>query len=424
MTTWRLVGREILYHRGNFLLSVVGVLVAAACVVAAISLLDRYDRRSEQRAAAQAVELERKMADLKDDYRKIGLRLGFNVLIVPKNQNMADFYADDFAAKMMPEAYAQALAKTGVATLNHVLPILQQKTKWPEQRRTIQLVGTRGEIALFGKGRKTALQQPVPPGHVAVGYELHRSLKLAAGDQIMLRGRRFTVSTLQTQRGNQDDITLWITLAEAQELLGKKGRINAILALECTCAPNRLGQVRQEIASILPDTQVIEFSSRALARAEARNRAATVARESIAREKHSRAQQRQERERLFAILVPLIIVASGVWVGLLALSNVRSRGSEIGILRALGVPTRRVLILFLARAGVIGLAGAGLGFAVGWLGSWFGEQIASGGPRLGSLFDPLLLALVLALTPALSALVSWLPALWAAQIDPAKTLRS
>jgi ABC-type lipoprotein release transport system permease subunit len=206
--------------------------------------------------------------------------------------------------------------------------------------------------------------------------------------------------------------------------LGKKGQINAILALECTCAADRLGEVREEIAKILPDTQVIEFSSRALARAEARNRAATEARESVDREKQSRALQRQERERLFAILAPLVIGVSAVWVGLLALGNVRSRVNEIGILRALGVPTRRVLVLFLVRAVLLGLVGAGLGFAVGWLGTWFGEQSTSAGPPLGALFDPRLFAWVLVLTPAFSAMVSWLPALWAAQIDPAKTLRS
>jgi putative ABC transport system permease protein len=424
MPTWRLIRREIFYHRGNSLLSLLGILAAAACVVAAISLLDRYDRRTERRAAAQEIDLGEKMAVLEDDYRKISLGLGFNVLIVPKDQNMADFYADDFASKLMPEAYAETLVKAGVVTLNHILPILQQKIKWPERERTIQLVGTRGEIALLGKGRVNALQEPVRAGHVAAGYELHRSLKLAIGDKLALNGRQFTVSTLQAQRGNQDDITLWINLAEAQELLNKKGQINAILALECTCAADRLGQIREEIARILPDTQVIEFSSRALARAEARNRAASEARDSIQREQQARAQQRGERERLFAILAPLVIGACAVWVGLLALSNVRGRVSEIGILRALGVPTGRILVLFLLRAALIGLVGAALGFAVGWLGSWLGEEIASRGPRLGALFNPRLLALVMLLTPALSVMVSWLPALWASQIDPAKTLRS
>ena len=423
MSTWHLVLREIAYRKANFLLSVVAVLVAVACVVAAVSLLGRYDLRTEQRAAEQETELRQKMAVLEDDYRKITLHLGFNLLILPKDQNLADFYAEDFASKFMPEDYAERLVRAKVASINHVLPILQQKLKWPEQERTIQLVGTRGEIALVSKGRRTALLDPVPKGHVVVGHELHRGLKLKVGDQITLSGKQLTVSMLQPPRGNQDDITLWINLPEAQDLLGKKGQINAIQALECNCETNRLGVIRADIARVLPDTQVIEFSSQALARAEARNRAAAEAHESIDRDSANRAVQRQEREGLFAVLVPLVIGACAVWAGLLALGNVRSRVGEIGILRALGVPTRRVLAVFLARAVLIGLLGAGLGFAAGWLGSWHGEERFSGGPPLGPLFQLPLCIMVLALTPLFSALVTWLPALWATQLDPADSLR-
>ena len=423
MTIWRLILREIVCRKTNFLLSTLAVRVAVGSVVAAISLLDRYAIRGEQRAAEQQVELQKKMAVLEDDYRKIMLGLGFNVLILPKDQNLADFYSEDFASKLMPENYAERLVQARVVSINHVLPILQQKLKWPERERTIQLVGTRGEIALMAKGRKTALLDPVLPGHVVVGYELHRSLKLAVGDKIELCKRPLTVSALQPQRGNQDDITLWINLREAQQILGKEGRINAIQALECNCAADRLGQIRNDIGRVLPDTQVIEFSSQALARAEARNRAATEAHESIEREQEGRAAAARQRERLFAVLAPLVIGACAVWAGLLALGNVRSRTGEIGILRALGVPTRRILAILLIRAALIGLVGASIGFAVGWLGSWFGENRISGGPPLEALFDPRLFTMVLVLTPIFSALISWLPAIWAAQLDPADSLR-
>jgi predicted lysophospholipase L1 biosynthesis ABC-type transport system permease subunit len=423
MTIWRLILREIVCRKTNFLLSTLAVLVAVGSVVAAISLLDRYAIRGEQRAAEQQVELQKKMAVLEDDYRKIMLGLGFNVLILPKAQNLADFYSEDFASKLMPESYAEKLVQARVLSINHVLPILQQKLKWPERERTIQLVGTRGEIALTAKGRKTALLDAVLPGHVVVGYELHRSLKLAVGDKIELCKRPLTVSALQPQRGNQNDITLWINLREAQQILAKEGRINAIQALECTCVADRLGQIRDDIGHVLPDTQVIEFSGQALARAEARNRAATEAHESIQREQEERAAAARQRERLFAVLAPLVIGACAVWAGLLALGNVRSRTGEIGILRALGVPTRRILAILLIRAALIGLMGASIGFGVGWLGSWFGENRISGGPPLETLFDPRLFAMVLVLTPIFSALISWLPAIWAAQLDPADSLR-
>ena len=113
--------------------------------------------------------------------------------------------------------------------------------------------------------------QPIEPGQIVLGYELHDSLGLKVGDELKLMGRAFTVSQCYPMRGNKDDITAWINLRQAQEMLDKKGLINAILALECQCAWADLAQVREEITRILPDTQVIEQGSKALARAEARS---------------------------------------------------------------------------------------------------------------------------------------------------------
>ena len=61
MTIWRLILREIVCRKTNFLLSALAVLVAVGSVVAAISLLDRYAVRGEQRAAEQQVELQKKL---------------------------------------------------------------------------------------------------------------------------------------------------------------------------------------------------------------------------------------------------------------------------------------------------------------------------------------------------------------------------
>jgi hypothetical protein len=404
-------------------LGVVAMLAATGCVVAAICLMDRYNQRSQLRAEDEKVKLGQRMRKLEDDYRKISLDLNFNLMILPKEQNMADFYAADFAAKLMPEAYAQQLADAHVATINHIVPVLQQRIAWPERKRTIQLVGASAPMVLKGKGAKSALQQPVAPGHVVVGYELHRSLGLAVGKTLALFGQPLVISALEPQRGDQDDITLWINLPEAQKLLDKEGQINAILAIECNCAPNLLATIRGDVARVLPDTQVIELASKALARAEARDSAAAEATEAVARQQASRAAEGRQRVRLFAVLIPVVIGACAVWAGLLALGNVRARIAEIGILRTLGVPSLKVLTIFLSRAVLIGLAGGLLGFLAGWLGSWLGENRLSGGPLLGSRFSPLLCAAVLLLVPLFSALASFLPAIWAAGLDPVESLK-
>jgi ABC-type lipoprotein release transport system permease subunit len=256
-----------------------------------------------------------------------------------------------------------------------------------------------------------------------VGHELHASLKLKRGDRVTLLGKEFRVEKLRPPTGSKDEITVWINLAEAQELLNKPRQINAILALECNCsATDRLGEVREEIAKILPETQVVEKASEALTRAEARNRAAAEAKDMLQREKTARAALRQQREAFAAVLVPLVLLGCTVWVGLLALTNARDRAGEVGILRALGVGTGRVLGLFLTRAALVGLLGAALGWAAGSLaGSRLGEQLVAEQDVALFRSDWLLLGLLLA--PLLCALACAMPALLAARRDPAVVLR-
>jgi len=423
MKLHRLVLREILHRRLSFALGVASASVAVACLVAALAVLQKHDARTEQIVAAKEVETQQQMAKLEDDYRKLMLKMGFNVLILPKDQNLSDLYADDFASKYMPEEYATRLARSRVVTINHILPSLQQKVKWPEHERTVLLMGVRGEVYLQSAQQKPLLE-PVAPGTMILGHELARNLGLDAGSKTKLLGREFTIAKVNTERGNKDDITVWINLAEAQELLGKPGLINGILALDCTCdALDRLGRIRPEIARILPDTQVIEYASQALTRAEARQRAATEAQASIQREKENRGKLRGEREALASVLVPVVMAGSAIWIGLLALANVRDRRGEIGILRALGLRSRQILLIFLGKAILIGLGGAGLGYIAGRAIGVLWREAPGAAPLHIAFVDPRLLLLVLVAAPLLAALASWLPAISAAQQDPAVVLR-
>lgn len=446
----RLVLREILYRKLNFGLSVLSVLVAVGCLVAELTLLRQHDLRSEQIVAAKEQETgeamrqveeetAEKMRLLEDDYRKITKNLGFNILILPRDQNLSDLYAEDFATKYMPEEYVDRLAKSKVATINHLLPSLQQKVAWPEQQRTIILIGTRGEVPILHLDPKKPILDPVPTGAMVLGHELHASLsqargsKLKPGDRLQLLGREFKVHKLHPPRGNKEDITIWINLAEAQKLLKKEGQINAILALECNCSADRLDKIREEVAGILPETQVIELATQALARAEARNRAATAARDArdraaaqardtVEREKTNRAQLRGEKEGFAALLVPLVLLGSIVWLGALAFANVRERTTEIGIWRALGLRSRQILTLFLSKAMVVGFIGAVFGYAAGsliglaWEGAAVQEAVTAG-------FNPALLGLVLVAAPVLCGLAASAPAMLAARQDPAVVLR-
>jgi ABC-type lipoprotein release transport system permease subunit len=417
----RLIVREIGHRRLTFALGVIGVVLAVGCLAAEVTLLRQHDLQTEQLLAESEVKTRLMMASLEDDVRKITVNMGFNVLILPIGQRLTDLYDEEVAPQLMPEEYATKLAKSRVATINHVLPSLTRRIKWPERQRKIMLMGVRGEVYLHSKKQKPILEA-VAPGQVVVGSELHSSLTLAAGQKLQLMGREFTISKLLEERGNWDDATLWIDLHQAQEMLGQPGKINAILALECDCTANRLANIREEIGALLPNTQVIEFSSQAIARAEARNRAAKQATDSLEQEKERRAQMRGALESFAAILIPVVLSAAGLWIALLAFVNVRERRQEIAILRALGLRTGQILVLFLGRALVVGLVGGCLGHLAGVLGTLFLNR-AVAPSALGMLVHPWLLAAVLAGAPLLTVLASWIPAFLAAQQDPAVALQ-
>ncbi|MHC4983199.1 MAG: FtsX-like permease family protein [Planctomycetota bacterium] len=494
MSVWRLVIREIAHRKLSFALGAVSVLVAVGVVVGQLGILRAHDLETERVLAAAEARTRREMRELEaqtkrdletmeawtkgeleqmeartkrelevlqDDYRQITKKLGFNILILPKGQELSDFYAEGYASKFMPEDYADRLAESKVMTVRHILPILEQKVTWPERKRKIVVCGVRGEVPLAHRQPRRPILQPVPEGTLTMGYELWGSLGVKKGDTVRLLGRDFTLHECLAERGTKDDITVWLDLKQAQELLDKKNLINAILALECLaleCQPalGRLPDVRKEIASILPDTQVKEIYGKALARLEARQRAMkassealaraastrnealareakgrehTLAREdraraeALARKKDEREQIRHRLEAFAAWLVPVVVTGCVAWVALLAYSNVRTRRGEIAILRAIGTRSRQIAALVLARALLTGLVGALVGCLAGAAVALAGGDIPLIAEVGEALFEPLTLVAILLAAPIICGLAAAPPALAAGRQDPAVVLQ-
>jgi cell division protein FtsB len=413
-----LVIKEIRRRKLNFLLGLLSVVFAVAAVIGASTMLKVHDIKTNNIVSGKEEETRERLAVLPDDYRKISKKLGFNLLILPKDQNLSDLYADDFAAKLMPESYVDSLASSRSVYIRHLLPSLQEKITWPEKHRTIILTGIRGEVPFLHKDPKEPIMVAVPKGTIVLGYELHKSLDLKKGDRVKLKGQTFTVGKCNESRGNKDDITAWTDLNEAQEILNKPGKINAIQALKCHCSGSDLAAVRKEVLDVLPGTQVIEKGGKVLVRAEARDRAAQEALEAVEAEKRHRLELRKEQEDFASILVPLILVASAVWIAFLFIGNVRERRSEIGILRAVGVKEWDIMKLFLLKAVIIGLTGAFIGYFTGLtIGSIWGGQFTL------SIFNINFLLLSLLFAPILALMAAYVPATVAARQDPADVLR-
>lgn len=420
----RLFCREIRHRWGTFALGILALAVAAGALVAARVLLASHDERTAERLAQAAARQDETLAQMADEMRKAMLQLSFNCVILPAEQDLAEWYRQDYGTRTMPEDYATRLSTSKIVSIRHLLPYLQRRILWPEVGRHILLVGSRGEVPDLHRNPKKPMVQPVPEGAIVLGHELHQSLGLKTGDKATLMGREFTVGNCHEQRGSKDDITAWIPLPDAQELLGEPGRINAILALECLCiGPEAIGVVRRDITGILPDTQVVEIGSRIIARAEARYKLAAAARETVARERAAREElrgQREERANLFSLIA---VSVSAVWLVILTAVNASQRREESALLRTLGLSTPRLLVLLLGRAVLAAVLGGAAGLlAGGAAGRYLARLLDGQAPALAALpFRTIGLAFGSALI--LAVLAAWLPAFAAVLRDPAEELR-
>jgi ABC-type lipoprotein release transport system permease subunit len=321
----------------------------------------------------------------------------------------------------MPEEWAHKLAKSGPESLNHLLPSLTGRWHWPEQRRSILLIGVRGELPMghATESPSGAMIDPLADGEMAIGHELARDLDLKENSRVELGGRSWLVKTIYPMRANSDDISIWLPLATVQKLFDKPGKVNAILALQCNCRDaDLMALVRQEVQAVLPGCVVLEKGSQALARAESRKAVGDSAKAQLELLKADRARQFDERSRLTRNLI-LTALAAGLFIfGLAAAGNANSRRQEIALLGSLGFRRSRIFVLLLSRVLLAALFAAFSGLALA-----AGISQAAFGTGLFELVAPAAIFSVLGAALPCALFAAWLPCLSAVRREPASLLK-
>ncbi len=376
-----LILRELAHRKLNALLSALGVTAAVALLVAWFTTTEASNR-----------ETTRLVRDL-----------GFNLRIIPRDTEMEQFWADGYSARMMPEETVHRLAgQPGVFNaFNHLVATLQARFRL--EGRDVILTGLARAITAPAQ-QNQPMGFAIEPGTVFVGAQVAQRLGLKRGDSLELGSARFTVARCLAESGTDDDIRVFGWLADVQRVLDRPGLINEIKAIDCLCLTSDqepLNLLRAELARALPETTVVQLRTLA----------------------DARARQRQTATRYAAFLTPFLLAAAAAWIGVLAVVNLRERKLEIGILRALGYGSARIGGLFLGRAALLGIVGAGLGYVTGSaLALGFGPAIFPVTAR-SIRAVPALLAWAVIAAPALATLASLFPAMIAIAQDPAETLR-
>jgi putative ABC transport system permease protein len=376
MSPWILMLREMRLRWLNLTLALLAVAGAAALVVSLAAM-----------GRATNVETKRLMRNL-----------GFNLLVLPGQADLAQYWSTDTVQGDMPQAYVQKLARTPGIGADHYVATLQQRLQW--RGLQIVLTGILPERNAVDAPGKDPMGYSVGPGECFVGYAIVQTLGLNEGQRIEIEGVPLKVARCMVEDGSKEDVRLYAHLTDAQRILKRPGRINTIQALGCLCQGGELAILRGRIAKVLPDTYVTELRNIAAARTETRHLV----------------------EQNAGVVVSAVLLTAALWVALLAWLNVRERRQEIGVMRALGFGTGHVAAMFLGRAVLIGVVGALLGFGVGtWLAGQYGADLFRlTFAKVKPAFD--LLPRTVLGSVLITALASLLPAMIAVTQDPARTL--
>jgi len=390
---------EAWQRKGTLLLSLLTVSLAVALFIALLTL---------NAALQQATTKQMK-------------ELGFNLVILPVGVSDMDYEECRYGEHSMPQDYVHKLAGKRDITADHFSGKLEKKVVW-EQYDAI-LTGIMGTLAR-GQKKPLGFQKPPEPGNAYFGNAVARGVKVAKGPDgkplkddkgrfklvpVTVEGRTFRVEKRLATKETKDNYRIYINVRDAQKMLDRPDRIHAIEALGCRCQGDVVAAISSEVEALLNAGAAEKDRVKVLIPNPPKF--------------YTREKMRSKVEGYAALVVPLVLLVSVMWIGALSYMNVRQRREEIGLLRAVGVGSRPIAVLFLGKAALVGLIGAAAGFAVGHLiarhygPGMFELPVKMLKPMWNYLYWSLIAA------PVLAMMASALPAMVAVSIDPAEALR-
>lgn len=189
-----------------------------------------------------------------------------------------------------------------------------------------------------------------------VGQKVAAALQLQSGDGVALSSgdrKDSCHAFVLPSMGGQEDNQVFIELPAAQALLQQPGRIS-LIQLSVPGTPQEIQRHISSLQEKFPDADVRPI--RQFTEGEARI-----------------------YDRISGVLtatVVVVLVLTGLCV-MAAMTNVAmERRNDVGLMKAIGGTSRRVLRLFLAEAALLGLTGGVLGAAAGiGLSMWLGKAV-------------------------------------------------
>lgn len=347
--------------------------------------------------------------------------LGANILVLPKDATLQDFYSADKNGGHLPEEHVSEILMAGLEGVEKVSPKLNVAANLGGLDVTFTGILPQSEYAaqsawqtasLFTpkkhdgcKKAKTGTAEDHSPDalvttraievleaeQIVLGADIAERSAFSEGDKVQLLGGEFTILAVLPRTGTVDDSRVFGHLHTVQKLSKSGETVNAIEIVGC--CEDAAGDLVPELGKLLPNAKVVTISQVVQTQVGVNRLMANTS---------------------WFILGVLVCVGGASLAGAIS-ANVRERRREIGTLMALGAPPGFVLRLFLAKALILGLFAGTLGCLLGLVTAvlagprWAGVEVL---PMPGTAVFAIVAATCVALFAA------YWPARQAAKLDP------
>jgi putative ABC transport system permease protein len=372
---WRIVRRLFAAQRGRLLVILLALGASAALTAALLNLqVDARDR-------------------LTKEFRVFGA----NIIVAPRDtkssttgavtldESIVDKVRQSLPLHASADSYLYLVASVSAA--NSAQPV------------NAVIAGKRTE-RIDQSALKSAIATPRDNTNIClVGVKAAQQLNLQPGDRLTLKNDKAEetcISEIADARGDAQDSQVVVNLDATQRLASLPNKVS-LIQLSVPGTPREIREYISTLAQNIPAADV--HGLRQFTEAEAKI--------------YSRV------SGLLTATTALVLALTGLCV-MAAMTNVAmERKNDVGLMKAIGGATRRVLRLFLAEAALLGLAGGIVGAAAGLLLSiWLGKTVFGVAARPRLIVYPVSVALTI-----LVAIVSSYPLRRLANISPASVFR-
>ncbi len=384
MTLRAIAIRNLIRRKGKAAFILAGLLIGVSTVVAIVSFVE-----------TMAHDINHKLE-----------KYGANILVVPRSESLPLTYGGlslggvAFDMKEMQEADLSRIgAIKNAANVAAVGPMVLGVVHLKD--RSILLAGVDFSSQKILKPWWRVDGSLPAENALLLGAEVARVFHLGPGDTLAIGASEIPVAGVLQPTGSQDDHLLFSTLATAQRLLEKPGRVTlAEVAALCQACP--IEEMVKQISEALPGAKVMAIQQVVKGRMET-----------------------LDQFRRFSYAVSAVILLIGSLVVMVTLmGSVRERTEEIGVFRAVGFRKSHIMRIVYMEAGMLSGAAGILGYLLGIGASYAAIRIfVENGPAGLHLNGHLAgLAIVMAVLLGLSS--STYPALVASRMDPNDALRA